>query len=91
MSRMYEYNGTYCADTGETKQSPIVRAAASIRLWILELGVIFMIFSPVRNGFQRCGTPGFANTLSAASLFATYDSPPIIATIQLKICQARSI
>ena len=48
---VYDVCMVTCAETGETKPSPILRAAARIKLWILELWVIFMIFSPVREGF----------------------------------------
>jgi hypothetical protein len=56
MSRMYERpSRTSYADTGGTKQSPIVMAVASIKLWILEPRVIFMIFSLLRDGFRDWG------------------------------------
>jgi hypothetical protein len=39
-----------CGDRGN-KTQPVVRAEARIKLWIVGLRLIFMIFSPVREGF----------------------------------------
>ena len=74
-----ESRRTKRAEAGETKNNPRLRAINEIKLCILELPVIFIIFSPVKVSIQRCAPPDLLKHAGSAPFCAI---PPLHLPLQ---------
>jgi hypothetical protein len=73
------YEPCCSAETGETKPSPLLRAATRIKLWILELPVIFMVSLQQEGVFRDSRLSGLMEACGSVPVLKAIARLPFLA------------